>query len=78
MRGRGYIPATDMTNRRGTNLDEQDLEEQFREEAYTEAWETSLSKAQGMMDYDCDMNRDIARIVEVIATTIMIEKNVIK
>ena len=49
MMGHGYMPATSMKNNRGTNLDEQDLEEQRREEAYSEAWETSLWKAQDMI-----------------------------
>ena len=72
----GYLPATSMT-RKGTNLDEQDLEEQMREEAYTEAWEMPLHKAQDMINFDCDMNLDIARIVEVVAGLIMIEnKNI--
>ena len=39
MMSHGYLPPTNMA-RKGTNLDEQDLEEQIREEAYTEAWET--------------------------------------
>ena len=33
------------------HLDEQDLNEQIREEAYTDAWETSLSKAQDMVEH---------------------------
>jgi hypothetical protein len=66
------MPAANMI-RKGSNLDEQDLEEQVREEAYSDAWETSLAKAQNMIDYDCDMNLDIQRIVEVIATLKMME-----
>ena len=68
----GYLPPTNMV-RKGTNLDEQDLEEQSREEAYTEAWEMSLAKVQDMINFDCDMNRDIQKIVEVVAGLIMIE-----
>ncbi len=59
---------------RGTNLDEQDLEEQRREEAYSEAWETSLWKAQDMIT-DNDIGLDIARAVEVLAMIIMRENN---
>lgn len=72
MMGHGYLPPTNMV-RKGTDLDEQDLEEQMREEAYTDAWEMSLAKAQDMINFDCDMNLDIARIVEVVAGLIMIE-----
>tara|TARA_Y100000758_G_C15829413_1_gene341371 strand:- start:31 stop:261 length:231 start_codon:yes stop_codon:yes gene_type:complete len=75
--GHGYMPATSMKNNRGTNLDEQDLEEQRREEAYSEAWETSLWKAQDMIT-DNDMGLDIARAVEVLAMIIMRENNDIK
>ena len=76
MMSHGYLPPTNMV-RKGTNLDEQDLEEQMREEAYTEAWEMPLAKAQDMINFDCDMNLDIARIVEVVAGLIMIEnKNI--
>ena len=74
MMGHGYMPATSMKNNRGTNLDEQDLEEQRREEAYSEAWETSLWKAQDMIT-DNDMGLDIARAVEVLAMIIMRENN---
>ncbi len=77
MMGHGYMPATSMKNNRGTNLDEQDLEEQRREEAYSEAWETSLWKAQDMIT-DNDMGLDIARAVEVLAMIIMRENNDIK
>lgn len=72
MMSHGYLPPTNMA-RKGTNLDEQDLEEQIREEAYTEAWETPLYKAQNMINLDCDMNRDIRKIVDVVAGLIMIE-----
>jgi len=72
MMSHGYLPPTNMV-RKGTNLDEQDLEEQMREEAYTEAWEMPLAKAQDMINFDCDMNLDIARIVEVVAGLIMME-----
>tara|TARA_B110001454_G_scaffold8404_1_gene7958 strand:+ start:1643 stop:1873 length:231 start_codon:yes stop_codon:yes gene_type:complete len=72
--GHGYMPATSMKNNRGTNLDEQDLEEQRREEAYSEAWETSLWKAQDMIT-DNDIGLDIARAVEVLAMIIMRENN---
>jgi hypothetical protein len=74
MMGHGYMPATSMKNNRGTNLDEQDLEEQRREEAYSEAWETSLWKAQDMIT-DNDIGLDIARAVEVLAMIIMRENN---
>ena len=77
MMGHGYMPATSMKNNRGTNLDEQDLEEQVREEAYYEAWETSLSKAHDMIT-DPDISLDLARAVEVIAMIIMRENNDIK
>tara|TARA_B100000809_G_scaffold213956_1_gene218571 strand:+ start:278 stop:502 length:225 start_codon:yes stop_codon:yes gene_type:complete len=70
--GHGYMPATSM--KKGTNLDEQDLEEQRREEAYSEAWETSLWKAQDMIT-DNDIGLDIARAVEVLAMIIMRENN---
>ena len=69
----GYLPATSMT-RKGTNLDEQDLEEQIREEAYYDAWETSLSKAHDMIT-DPDISLDLSRAVEVIAMIIMRENN---
>jgi hypothetical protein len=74
MMSHGYMPATSMKNNRGTNLDEQDLEEQRREEAYSEAWETSLWKAQDMIT-DNDIGLDIARAVEVLAMIIMRENN---
>ena len=77
MMGHGYMPATSMKNNRGTNLDEQDLEEQLREEANCEAWETSLSKAHDMIT-DPDISLDLARAVEVIAMIIMRENNDIK
>ena len=67
----GYLPATSMSNRM-TNLDEQDLEEQIREDAYFDAWETSLAKAQDMIT-DPDIKLDLARIVETVATVIMRE-----
>ena len=72
--GHGYMPATSMKNNKGTNLDEQDLEEQRREEAYSEAWEPSLWKAQDMIT-DNDIGLDIARAVEVLAMIIMRENN---
>ena len=75
--GHGYMPATSMKNNKGTNLDEQDVEEQVREEAYYEAWETSLSKAHDMIT-DPDISLDLARAVEVIAMIIMRENNDIK
>ena len=67
----GYLPATSMAKRM-TNLDEQDLEEQMREDAYFDAWETSLAKAQDMIT-DPDIKLDLARIVETVATVIMRE-----
>ena len=67
----GYLPASNMT-KKGTNLDEQDLEEQMREDAYFDAWETSLAKAQDMIT-DPDIKLDLARIVETVATVIMRE-----
>ena len=67
----GYLPATSMAKRM-TNLDEQDLEEQIREDAYFDAWETSLAKAQDMIT-DPDIKLDLARIVETVATVIMRE-----
>ena len=73
MMSHGYLPPTSMTMK-GTNLDEQDLEEQIREEAYSEAWETSLWKAQDMIA-DPDISLDIVRVVETIATIIMRENN---
>ena len=73
MMSHGYLPPTSMTMK-GTNLDEQDLEEQTREEAYSEAWETSLWKAQDMIT-DPDISLDIVRVVETIATIIMRENN---
>ena len=69
----GYLPATSMTTK-GTNLDEQDLEEQIREDAYYDAWETSLAKAHDMIT-DPDISLDLARAVEVIAMIIMRENN---
>ena len=69
----GYLPATSMAKRM-TNLDEQDLEEQIREEAYYDAWETSLSKAHDMIT-DPDISLDLSRAVEVIAMIIMRENN---
>ena len=54
------------------NLDAQDLEEQIREDAYFDAWETSLAKAQEMIT-DSDIKLDIVRVVETIATIIMRE-----
>ena len=54
------------------NLDLQDLEEQIREDAYFDAWETSLAKAQDMIT-DSDIKLDLARIVETVATIIMRE-----
>ena len=72
--GHGYMPATSMKNNRGTNLDEQDREEQIREEAWAEAWEISLDKAQDMVR-DIHLERQIQNIVEVVAMTIMRENN---
>ena len=72
MMSHGYLPPTNMV-RKGTDLDEQDLEEQMREEAYAEAWDTSLEEAQDMINLDCDMNRNIQKIVHVVAGLIMIE-----
>ena len=69
----GYLPATSMTTK-GTNLDEQDVEEQVREEAYYDAWETTLAKAHDMIT-DPDISLDLARAVEVIAMIIMRENN---
>ena len=69
----GYLPATSMTTK-GTNLDEQDVEEQVREEAYYDAWETTLAKAHDMIT-DPDMSLDLARAVEAIAMIIMRENN---
>ena len=63
-----------MKSNRGTNLDEQDVEEQIREDAYYDAWETSLAKAHDMIT-DPDISLDLARAVEVIAVTIMRENN---
>jgi len=56
------------------NLDAQDLEEQIREDAYFDAWETSLWKAQDMIS-DPDIKLDIARVVETIAMTIIRENH---
>ena len=56
------------------NLDKQDLEEQIREEAYYDAWETSLSKAHDMIT-DPDISLDLSRAVEVIAMIIMRENS---
>ena len=69
----GYLPATSMTTK-GTNLDEQDVEEQIREEAYTDAWEMSLSKAQDMT-LNAENKKLIADIVDRIAWIIMRENN---
>ena len=73
MMSHGYLPPTSMTMK-GTNLDEQDLEEQVREEAYYDAWETTLAKAHDMIT-DPDISLDLARAVEVIAMIIMRENN---
>ena len=73
MMSHGYLPPTSMTMK-GTNLDEQDLEEQIREEAYFDAWGTSLSKAHDMIT-DPDISLDLSRAVEVIAMIIMRENN---
>ena len=73
MMSHGYLPPTNMV-RKGTDLDEQDLEEQIREEAYYDAWETSLSKAHDMIT-DPDISLDLSRAVEVIAMIIMRENN---
>ena len=62
--GHGYMPATSM--KKGTNLDEQDLEEQIREEAWTDAWEVSLNQAQDIVS-DLKMERQIHNIVDAIA-----------
>ena len=62
--GHGYMPATSM--KKGTNLDEQDLEEQIREEAWTDTWEISLSQAQDIVD-DIHMKIQIQNIVDAIA-----------
>ena len=56
------------------NLDQQDLEEQIREEAYTDAWETTLSKAQDMVTND-ENKKLIADIVDRIAWIIIKENN---
>ena len=56
------------------HLNQQDLNEQIREEAYTDAWETSLSKAQDMIS-DSESKLDIARLVETIAWIIIKENN---
>jgi archaellum biogenesis protein FlaJ (TadC family) len=72
MMGHGYMPATSM--KKGTNLDEQDLEEQIREEAYTDAWEMSLSKAQDMT-LNAENKKLIADIVDRIAWILMRENN---
>jgi hypothetical protein len=64
MMGHGYMPATSM--KKGTNLDEQDLEEQIREEAWTDTWEISLSQAQDIVD-DIHMKTQIQNIVDAIA-----------
>ena len=55
------------------HLDEQDLNEQIREEAYTDAWELSLSKAQDMVEHP-DNKKMIADIVDRLAW-IMIKEN---
>ena len=73
MMSHGYLPPTSMTMK-GTNLDEQDVEEQVREEAYYDAWETTLAKAHDMIT-DPDMSLDLARAVEAIAMIIMRENN---
>jgi len=70
--GHGYMPATSM--KKGTNLDEQDLEEQVREEAYYDAWETSLAKAHDMT-LNAENKKLIADIVDRIAWIIMRENN---
>ena len=62
--GHGYMPATSM--KKGTNLDEQDLEEQIREEAWTDAWEVTLNQAQDIVS-DLQMERQIHNIVDAIA-----------
>ena len=64
MMGHGYMPATSM--KKGTNLDEQDLEEQIREEAWTDAWEMSLDQAQDIVN-DIHMKTQIQNIVDAIA-----------
>jgi hypothetical protein len=56
------------------HLDEQDLNEQIREEAYTDAWETSLSKAQDMVEHP-ENKKMIADIVDRIAWIIIKENN---
>ena len=55
------------------HLDEQDLNEQIREEAYTDAWELSLSKAQDMVE-NPENKKMIADIVDRLAW-IMIKEN---
>ena len=62
--GHGYMPATSM--KKGTNLDEQDLEEQIREEAWTDAWEMSLDQAQDIVN-NVHMKTQIQNIVDAIA-----------
>ena len=64
MMGHGYMPATSM--KKGTNLDEQDLEEQIREEAWTDAWEMSLDQAQDIVN-NIHMKTQIQNIVDAIA-----------
>ena len=56
------------------NLDQQVIEEQIREEAYTDAWETSLSKAQDMTE-NPENKKLIADIVDRIAWIIIKENN---
>ena len=56
------------------HLNQQDLNEQIREEAYTDAWETSLRKAQDMVTND-ENKKLIADIVDRIAWIIIKENN---
>ena len=57
-----------------TGIDQEDIAEQIREEAYTDAWETTLSKAQYMVDHP-DNKKMIADIVDRIAMIIIKENH---
>ncbi len=59
------------------HLGEQDLNEQIREEAYTDAWEMSLSDVQDMMvaRHGFFMKRLIDNLVEKVAWAIIVENN---
>ena len=48
------------------HLNQQDLNEQIREEAWTDAWEVSLNQAQDIVS-DLKMERQIHNIVDAIA-----------